>query len=426
MKKITTPIRLNVRNLFAGCAVAAMLIFSPCTVWAQSVLSLTYPVGVPQTPNSGMSMAMGGSCAGVSSNNNIMLRNPATLGAIDRAAFSSLFTFDMTQISENGNSQYTFSGYPRQISFGIPITLIGTIGFAYDQRSDANTKFRLPTSPVQYDLDTQVTFRSGLAVNGGLIAWQAGWGREFGKKARVRVGAVYERLYFAYSKNIVSTVTTSTSTLGLDARDSAAIRFGGNAVRAGVLVPVGEFTIGLSGEYYLPAEAKSNHGSYAAGSSEPTEFTTHTATIQLPPSLCGGLSYNISSEWLAAADLSAVFWSSYQSGGMLVDSRENTAVSVSAGAQFIPAPNILSPRYWEIINYRAGLRFTQLPAAGSDETAVTAGVGLPVGRGSGLVDVALDIGTRASDLYPTKENFVHVSIGINGGRKWNKSTTGLY
>jgi len=84
-----------------------------------------------------------------------------------------------------------------------------------------------------------------------------------------------------------------------------------------------------------------------------------------------------------------------------------------AGGQFIPAPNLLTPKYWETINYRAGFRYSQLPLKTSSEFALTLGAGLPIGKGSGMFDVALELGKRSDTGYPGySENFLNVISGF--------------
>ncbi|HEX7511154.1 MAG TPA: hypothetical protein VF335_07640, partial [Chitinivibrionales bacterium] len=139
-----------------------------------------------------------------------------------------------------------------------------------------------------------------------------------------------------------------------------------------------------------------------------------------------GLSYAISSEWLAAADLSSTFWDRYYSNGFLASARTN-ALSVSAGAQYVPVSTLMAPRYWETIHYSAGFRYTQLPANLSSEYAFSLGTGLPIARGRGLLTLGLEAGRRNVGSYSEiSENFVHFAVGINGSRKWNKSSFGLY
>jgi hypothetical protein len=147
--------------------------------------------------------------------------------------------------------------------------------------------------------------------------------------------------------------------------------------------------------------------------------------FRLPPSLCFGAAYEFSQEWLAASDVSMVFWNKAINYGVPVG--DFKAINVAFGGQYIPAPNLLAPRYWEIIHYRAGFRYTQLQDPDAHETMLSLGVGLPVGGRSGIFDLTLEAGKRVDSKYPNLgENVFHIALGFNSGRKWSKSSRGNY
>ena len=404
-----------------------LLAFSSC--WAQSMLSLKYPFGLPVRPNSGMSLTMGGTGVGVAADYNVMLLNPANLGSIEKTVFSALYSLDIVRISQSNSHTNFLTGMPHQVSFGVPLGKYGTIGASFELQSNADARFQPDSQTISFGGTDSVSFHPGLKTSGGIVSWQLGWGREFEKLGRTKVGVAYERVYFSHAQSEVNTVNSlDLSAASVNSRDSTSVRFSANGLRAGVMVPIGKLKAGLSAEYFFTGSARGNNGVFSMNDSGVIAGISQSGSVRIPPSAALGVSYSFSPEWMAAADVSGVFWNYYKSGGLLnTTARKNTALSFSAGSQYIPAPNLLTPKYWETINYRAGFRYSQLPSKTSSEFAAMVGTGLPIGRGSGMFDVALEIGKRSDTGYPGySENFLNIILGFNGGQKWNKSAQGNY
>jgi hypothetical protein len=257
------------------------------------------------------------------------------------------------------------------------------------------------------------------------VSWQVGWG--YSILHLVNIGLSYERFYLDAEQTRLSTIYFSG--VETDSRDSMKVEGSGNGIRAGVLVPVGKVKLAVSGEYCFTGHAESFTGVYPSGSTVPAAntYTTDTFSLQLPPSLLLGISYDVSPEWLIASDVSLGFWQLSKFSGMLAQPGAATTTGISLGAQFIPAPNLLTPKYWETIRYRAGLRFTQLPGKDSYEYMLSLGTGLPLGKGFGILDIGLEIGRRESGLFKDySEDIVRIGIGFNGGHKWANPAKGTY
>jgi len=378
---------------------------------AQSVLSVQYPSGLPLTHATGPSLSIGGAGTGVRNDFFGMADNVANLGGMKRAIFSATTSFDFTSINEGGASSSLFALSPRLISFAFHINPVGTFGFSLDQRTTTRLKF-VTTSVIPLYDGSSVTDSIGFADWGGLKSWQAGWGREIGRWGFA--GVSYERMYMS-SENI--TLYSADLGGGEPLYDSTHILFRGNAVRGGVLVPVKKLTLGISGEYVFEGDAERT--------TERTDSTTSgrdNFSISLPPSLSFGASYDLSPSWMAAVSSGITLWKNYRSGFTLGGTVDN-ALSFSAGMQYVPSPNLLVPKYWEIMQYRLGFRYCELPVVTGSEFAFTAGVGLPLLKGGGLVDFIAEYGSRSDSRYENfSEGFLHLYIGINGGRKWAQKT----
>jgi hypothetical protein len=385
--------------------------------WAQSILSVQYPIGLPLQNATGPSQALGGSGTGVINDFYGMAENPANLGGMTKSAFSAITSLDLLMLDEGGNRARFAELSPLLLSFAFPLKAAGTFGISIDRRSDVRLKYRT-RNLVPFETGEIDTIDFGIMRNGGLTSWQGGWGYAIGRWARI--GVSYERMYLLSNEITMWRVGLGGNRSNSEPLfDTTLITFRANAFRGGLLVPLGKLTIGCAGEYVLAGDAKkavvSNHPDTVFSSTE--KFSLH-----LPPSLDIGASYAFSPRWLAAASGGLTLWQNYSSGIALGLTPED-AWSFGCGGQFIPAPNLLVPRYWEIIQYRAGFRFAQLPASTGSEMAVTLGFGLPFQQGIGLFDIFVDIGKRSDSAHDEySENFVAVKVGFNGGKKWFQNT----
>jgi long-subunit fatty acid transport protein len=260
----------------------------------------------------------------------------------------------------------------------------------------------------------------------------------------LRAGISYERLYFKNNKlNYIKDSDTHVDTLV----DSTNIKLSSNAFSAGLMYTINNtLTLGISGKYYAKGTArvknylwgvdryidttitKTTDGTYDTSivPKEKTIVTKSSCKVSLPPLLSLGVSYKLSPEWLVAADVDITFWDKYSSDIPMHYENESglsNAANFSIGTQYIPAPNLLTPKYYEIIQYRGGFRFTRLPGSEAYETALTLGTGLPLKQGGGIFDLFIEVGRRWDKRFSgLSENFFGINIGLNGGQKWFQTT----
>jgi hypothetical protein len=384
---------------------------SPCS--AQSVLSMQYPGGLPIAHATGPSIAIAGAGTGVRNDFFGMADNVANLGGMNRAVFSASTSLDFNSIHEGSSSSSFLTLSPRLFSFSFAIAPVGTFGFSLDQRTSMRLKI-VRFFDTTLNNGIQVTDSIGIAQRGGVKSWQAGWGRAIGRWGFV--GLSYERIYLS-SENINRESGTLGDGITLPADDSTRYLFRGNAVRGGILVPVRKLTFGMSGEYVFKDNAKKTVRATMTARNSDTKFS-----LSLPPSLSFGVSYSPSPSWMAAASSGITLWQSYRSTDTLGGKVDN-AWSIAAGVQYVPAPNLLVPRYWEVMQYRLGIRYCELPVVTGSEFALTAGVGLPLLKGGGLLDCIAEFGIRSDSRHTTySERFLHLYVGINGGRRWSQKT----
>jgi len=383
--------------------------------FAQSPLSIQSPIGLASQHTTGASQAIGGSGIGVANDYFGMADNPGNLGALTRSSFSVLSSLDLLSIQEHNESTLHAKLSPMLLSFAFPLKQAGTFGFSLDRRSDARLKLRRPW-PINNNGDT---LDWGFLKNGGLTSWQAGWGYAIGPW--LRLGITYERLYLI--NDIItmwrSSITSVSNKWNDYLFDTTAITLRGHAARGGFLVPLKKLTIGVTGEYIFPGTAKRQSITQSA---DRIDTVIERFSLRLPPSVGAGASYIFSPRWLTAASGGVTLWRRYASDFKLGDTPYD-AYFFSLGGQFIPAPNLLVPRYWEIMQYRAGFRYARLSSSTGSEMAFTVSLGLPFQQGSGLFDFIIDAGRRTDASYKGyAENFLQIKVGLNGGRKWFQNT----
>ncbi len=383
--------------------------------WSQSPLSNKYPFGLPLRSYSGTALSMGGVSVGVPNDHHVMLTNPGNLGTIDKMSFSSLLMIDYLRVNDNEQYSDHIKISPRQISLAFPLSFLGTIAFSLSKDTDASLRFRSLID--NFGVDS-----INIHNMGGISKWQAGWGYSIGKW--INIGIAYERTNLRI-QNYRQTVFNESELV----EDSVSILFKGNGIRLGVLGIYKDLSVGISGSYIFKDKLEYDSTFTTTVPNNQTSYNyLNSCKIHPPPSLSFGVGYNISPKWLIGSDLSIDLWQEYyiEDQDVLAQIDPKNTVSFSLGTRFIPAPKILAPKYWETIHYRTGLRYTQLPGNNSYEAALSIGFGLPL-KGNGLFDLAFDVGRRNTDISNDyNETFLQVGIGINGGRKWHKSSTTTY
>lgn len=390
--------------------------------FGQSILSSRYPLGLPVNPGSATALNMGGAATAAMIDHHIHLANPANLGSIDKTALTSLASFNILQLNQAGKTAILTRFHPRQIGFAFPMGVGGTIGLSLSKETDNILSYedKLPVT------DTTRGAERMYSQDGGLTAWQAAWGRSVTNWLHVGLG--YKRLQLVMT-NVTATEITFDDQSTSSALDSTRFEFSGHAIRLGIMAPLGALTLGISADYALEGTLQSD--SLIRYSNPNEAFKTLGDTVkqseqlQLPLTVSVGASYEFSPKWLTTADLSVTNWDMYQSDLLPSAELRANAVSVGFGGRFIPAPDLLAPRYWETIHIRAGLRYQQLPAEGDGELSLALGTGLPL-RGGGLLDLVAEYTRRTTNAYDFGEDRFVFGIGVNGGRTWRKTGGDTY
>ncbi len=148
--------------------------------------------------------------------------------------------------------------------------------------------------------------------------------------------------------------------------------------------------------------------------------------VTFPLSFGIGVGFKKGERWLVAADFAMQNWSSYsafnQTGGL------KNSMRVSVGAQWVPNPKASSKKYLSRVHYRFGGRYAQtaleLKSTQLSETAVSIGLGFPVGRNYllwnfSMINIGFELGQRGTATNGLiKENFMRATIGFTINDKW--------
>ncbi len=399
-------------------------------IQAQSLMALRYPAGLV-SPRTGLSARMGGVGIGSTDPYQMMAYNPGNLGNIQQSVYSLKFTLDLTRVIENEQYSDFLTMVPDLVGFAFPLGKIGTFGLSFSKERGTSYNYvseqgTLTTNETTGEILTGWT---GYYYKTGVTAWDVAWGHSAWKAFRPGIG--YRRYYY---KTEINTVTQNDSYK--HAADSTHMVQTGNAFRGGITGTIGDLTYGVSGTYNFTSDLKYHNTTIKIDSGKTnSQEQIHedasedkTYELQLAPSAGIGLSYKLNDRMTVATDYSMEFWDDgYISGPALVyPVKYQNTMTTATGFKFIPAPELLSPRYFEKMEYSGGFRFSTLPVEGDWEAALSLGVGLPLGA-AGLVDIAFEGGMRRSDDLPdNEENFFRFTISSSGGKKWAKRNNSVY
>lgn len=148
--------------------------------------------------------------------------------------------------------------------------------------------------------------------------------------------------------------------------------------------------------------------------------------ITLPLSFGAGIGFKKGDRWIVAADFAMQNWSSYQAFNQ--DGGLKNSYRISLGSQFVPNAKAGQGKYLYRVHYRLGARYAQtaleLKSSQLAETAVTAGLGFPVGRNYllqnfSMINIGVEFGQRGTTNNGLiKENFFKATIGLTINDRW--------
>jgi hypothetical protein len=282
------------------------------------------------------------------------------------------------------------------------------------------TKWRNASAYVS-DFTSIDSISSGISQNGGIKNLSAGYGHSF---TRYSVGLSYNRIILAKDSTHIKTAytrpfDTKHGTVRKTVSDSTGIEGSFNGIDIGAMAEFAPIRIGVSIRYMLDADVVRRHTHYK--SSDTLLFNSNRTQLSLPPQLRSGISYEFPPHFSAAADMELTAWNRAHTKNILPNATREYALSIHCGAEYIPAPQLLTPKYWQTMQYRAGFSLSQLPRKTHIRQQVSLGLGLPL-KSLGILDIAITAGRRQSDEFETGERFASLLIGLSGSQQWSSSS----
>ncbi len=418
--------KLKIRYIFLILAVFGFNYIS-AQIRTNSPYSL---FGIGHVNNSNInvrSFAMGGLAYSLRGSQFINVANPASYTAFDSASFvfeggfdGSIISLKTSEVTEKTN--YASLNY---LTFGMPVTRWWRSSFGL-----------LPFSNVGYNISEDhypenIGHVQYLNKGEGGIN-QVFWGNAFkiGKNLSIGINAKY--LFGTIDKNRIVAFPDSVYILNTNIQNS-------------VITSDLYFTYGL--QYHKQFKNKIIFGAGLVYSHS-TKINARKETLTrsffgsvsnveqwrdtisytpdnkgnyvIPVNIGGGISFQKKDKWLIGADISWKKWENYSSFGVS-DSLQNS-MNISVGGQFIPNKySIFS--YWEKVNYRFGLRYSesylQLNDHQINEVGLSLGMGFPLWKTKSTLNFGIEVGKKGTILDDLiQENYVKFTFGIAFYQNW--------
>lgn len=404
--------------------------------FGQSLLATRYPMGLSK-PNNGTSARLGGLGTGLNDGNLGMSTNPANLGNVQQSIYSLSLQGEFNKITHNDQEVNVGHFTPLQLSFGFPLGKLGTVAAAFQAVSGNNFTYSERVPLINGTTGDTVMVTLGKEVDNNTTSWELGYGNQIRKW--LNLGITYQRYNYTHgATNVILNDDTLTDGTPIDIQSSMnkiEVIQGTSVLRLGVSGTINKLSYGLTGTFPFAKEAPATYSvtkiSDAGDVKNPhyEDVYKGSFTLQLPPSASLGAGWELSDKLVVGADFGMTFWDAFWTSiphdALATYSYHNT-IKIVTGAEFVPAANILAPKYWETMQFGGGFRFETLPIDGDKEVALTLSLGFPLGA-MGLIDFAVEGGMRRSELFSeTEENFIRFTLSTGGGRQWKKKGNSVY
>ena len=146
-------------------------------------------------------------------------------------------------------------------------------------------------------------------------------------------------------------------------------------------------------------------------------------TIRLPSKISLGTGFGQERKWLVGAEFTLSQSNSLQNRFEdITNAKFENGTKISVGGYFIPEFNSFSS-YFKRVTYRAGLRHENtgliINNKSIDDTAITAGFGLPVVGSFSNVNLGIEYGRKGTkDANLVRENYINFTMSLSLNDKW--------
>lgn len=397
------------------------------------------------------SRAMGGVTAAFTSPQAINSVNPASYGFIPQVTFDVGISIDQRTLkSKTPALTYNSANFlPSYITIGVPLNRARGWGAALGIKPIARINYSVEELVQSSTADTLQKLHQG---NGGLTQAFLGLGKRWGKVTKtnfsigVNVGYEFGRRQTSNIINYLDSIPFTKSNY------STTTSYNGLFINPGVMASFGfgertDKITKLKQSYQLRIGASANiqHNLNASQDNivESFEYDANGAivpldTIQLQNNIPGKIkipvNYTIGfmlsslltdygvNKWSIGADYTGGKWSDYRFYGQPDQLMNNWMLHV--GGEF--TPNLTSPRRPIYrLGFYTGKNYINADGNGYDEKAITFGLGFNLAKYRGqydnqstLINTAIEIGKRGSNINNVTEGYFKLSVGLSLSDLW--------
>lgn len=418
-------------KFFRNLILAAVFILPAFVAKSQVSISSPYSifgVGNLYGVSSQMNMALGGAATAFSSPYFINPANPASYMAFDTNSFvfDAAFNLRSGTLKTIDQSQKTRFGTLSNLYFGFPVTKWWRSSMGIMPYS--NVGYDMQGSQTIENIGNMVTVYKG---SGGLN--KAYIGNAFSPVKGLSVGVNMSYIFGNLVKERAVTFPDSGAFLNTMVRSSARLNklnFDAGLIYRKTMKEGRFFQVGLTfhPKQFLFGQVEKIAYSYRYDPSTNSEKIRDTISYELggnskvvmPNAYGAGIMIGSTNRWFAVADVNYQKWSEFRYLGTNPGLRDNLRLSL--GGQFRPSPVDIG-KYYERINYRAGIRFEQsyleIKNTRVNDIGVSLGVGLPMKKSRSTINIAVELGTQGTTNNGLiKENYVRFTIGSALQERW--------
>jgi hypothetical protein len=363
--------------------------------------------------------ALGEAGAGSGSTEHINLLNPAQLFYNRTANFEAISRIGIRSLSDGNVYQRSVRFSPLHISIALPVTKWGTLAVGLRQHTAVDYNVS-QSNQIENDTNRYFNYYQGTGgLNQAFIA--------SGIKLADGLTAGLALNYYFGSITRLTDANVGPSILSQSTRT----RFNDVTLAPGLAYrkQVGKlrYGFGVTGELARYAAAKNEVvlNLYRGQGSTlvqilPTDTLAAEAPTRIwtPGTIRVGASIDKPGRWAAVGDVAYINYS--KTAGIIVPEGIRSVFKMGGGFEFQPSPN--STRYLDVVYYRIGANYRQLPAVisgrGADEASFSLSMGLPILRKEArytrpVLNTTITLGHRGTLGYGgIREVFGNLTLGI--------------
>jgi long-subunit fatty acid transport protein len=416
-----------IRKLILAVAFFSSALVASAQVSISSPYSI-FGIGNLYGVSSQMNMALGGAATAFSSPYFINPGNPASYMAFDTNSFvfDAAFNLRSGTLKTIDQSQKTKFGTLSNLYFGFPVTKwwrtsLGIMPFS-------NVGYEIHGDSVLSNIGKVESIYKG---NGGLN--KAYIGSAFSPVKNLSIGINMSYIFGNIIKERALTFPDSGAYTNTMVRSSARLNkmnFDLGLIYRANLKQGRFIQIGLTynPKQFVDGQSEKIAYTYAYNFAKNLEEIKDTISyetgansqVTLPTAIGAGFMIGSTNRWFATADVNYQKWSEFRYLGNNPGMKDNLRISL--GGQFRPA-SVDMGKYYERINYRAGLRYEQsyleIKNTRINDFGISFGVGLPMKKSRSTINIAVELGTQGTtDNGLIKENYMRFTIGTALQERW--------